>query len=1004
MLLSSTDPLNNTTTNVYDVNHNLISTTDPLGHTTTSTYDNNGNKTSSTYPATATSKNTTSYTVYNQYSEPTQTTDELGNVRVFNYDANYNPQSVTDSVGTLASFNFNANSTLAAGAIGFDISVQPGMASQFTYDANGNMASRTDALGQTTTYTYNSLGQKTAMVAPTPTTLAGGSASTTLYQYDALGNLIQTAAPLARTTGSTYDANGNKISSTDARGNVTTYQYDPLNRLIETDYPSNSTTQATKSTRTYDFRNNVITATDQNGNVTLNAYDLAGRLISVTRGYGTSSSSTTTYGYDNAGRKTSETDALGHTTSYTYDAAGRLIAVSGVAGNFQYTYDDAGNQIARADGNNNTTQFQYDARKRLIKTLNPDGTSVTNSYDGPGNLASVTDQASNVVQYTYDAANQLKTVVQLSHPNPSNNTNFYGYDNLGNLSGLTDENLHTTQNWFDLLNEPVQKTLPDGSLTETRSYDQAGNLVSLTHFNGVTTTYTYDALNRLLSRSTPGEATVSFTYTATGKRATMSVGSWNTTYSYDSLDRLAAKAAPAGTLTYGYDGAGNLASMSSNHVNGVEVQYAYDELNRLSTVTDSRLQGNQTTTYSYDPASNVATVTAPNGLQTKLNYDSLNRVTGLNSSIAGYTYTLGATGNRTQAVESNGRTINWGYDGIYRLTNETISSDPEKNDGTASYSLDPVGNRLSLNSSLSGIESGSFGYNTDDEISSETYDANGNVLAASGNTYAYDSENRMTSMNNGAVRMVYDGDGNRVAKIVGGVTTQYLVDDLNPTGLPQVVEEVVNGAVARQYTYGLQRISENQVVSNTWTPSFYVYDGAGSVRQLTNVSGAVTDEYEYDAYGNSFTKSGTTPNNYLYRGEQFDSDLGLYYLRARYYNPLTGRFLSRDPENGKARDAKTLHKYLYAGGDPINASDPSGRLDLADYAKILGLVMLADSARSVYKFGRCMSDIFTAIGAAVPYYTSSHDPNDENDKGPPHIPSMMECGLKLLKGLMPWYS
>ena len=90
-LLSSTDPLGNTTTNTYDANQNLLSITDPLGHTTSYTYDSNGNKTSQTYPATATSTNTTSTTDYNQYSEPISTTDELGNVRTFNYDANYNP-------------------------------------------------------------------------------------------------------------------------------------------------------------------------------------------------------------------------------------------------------------------------------------------------------------------------------------------------------------------------------------------------------------------------------------------------------------------------------------------------------------------------------------------------------------------------------------------------------------------------------------------------------------------------------------------------------------------------------------------------------------------------------------------------------------------------------------------------------------------------------------------------------------------------------------------------
>jgi YD repeat-containing protein len=114
-----------------------------------------------------------------------------------------------------------------------------------------------------------------------------------------------------RTTNSTYDGNGNKISDTDARGNITGYKYDALNRLIETDYPD-----GTKATKTCDFRNNVVTETDQNGNVTQHQYDLAGRQLALTRGFGTSSASTTNYAYDNAGRKISETDALQHTTAY----------------------------------------------------------------------------------------------------------------------------------------------------------------------------------------------------------------------------------------------------------------------------------------------------------------------------------------------------------------------------------------------------------------------------------------------------------------------------------------------------------------------------------------------------------------------------------------------------------------------------------------------------------------------------------------------------------------
>ena len=434
-------------------------------------------------------------------------------------------------------------------------------------------------------------------------------------------------------------------------------------------------------------------------------------------------------------------------------------------------------------------------------------------------------------------------------------------------------------------------------------------------------------------------------------------GSGTTTYAYDAMDRLATKATPEGTLNYGYDAASNVASIASNHSNGVLVAYAYDELNRLTTVTDSRLTGNQTTTYTYDPASNVATVTAPNGLQTTLSYDSLNRLTSLTTPISSYTYTLGSTGNRTGVVEGNGRTIAWNYDGIYRLTNETIGNDPSNNNGSAAYGLDPVGNRLSLNSSLPGIASGSYGYNADDEVSSETYDLNGNALTASGKSFSYDSENHLTSMNGGQVTLVYDGDGNRVAKTVAGVTTLYLVDDLNPTGYSQVVEELVNGAVTRQYTYGLQRISENQVVSNTWTTSFYGYDGGGSIRNLTNASGTVTDTYEYDAYGNALTTSGTTPNVYLYRGEQYDADLGLYYLRARYYNPATGRFMSRDPLDGDKFNPASLHKYLYANGDPIDGIDPTGRDDdLFSYTR-LATVRAAETlayARRISSLARCV--------------------------------------------------
>jgi RHS repeat-associated protein len=196
------------------------------------------------------------------------------------------------------------------------------------------------------------------------------------------------------------------------------------------------------------------------------------------------------------------------------------------------------------------------------------------------------------------------------------------------------------------------------------------------------------------------------------------------------------------------------------------------------------------------------------------------------------------------------------------------------------------------------------------------------------------------------MRIVYDGDGNRVSEAVGGVTTNYLIDSVNPTGYAQVVDELQNGAVTRTYSYGLERINENQTISGTWTASFYGYDGHGSVRQLTNAAGAVTDSYDYDAFGNLINSTGTTPNNYLFAGEAYDPALGLYYNRARYLNTTTGRFWSMDTEEGNDQDPLSLHKYFYAEGNPVTNIDPSGN-EIDEIGASIAISMTLDSMPTI---------------------------------------------------------
>jgi len=196
------------------------------------------------------------------------------------------------------------------------------------------------------------------------------------------------------------------------------------------------------------------------------------------------------------------------------------------------------------------------------------------------------------------------------------------------------------------------------------------------------------------------------------------------------------------------------------------------------------------------------------------------------------------------------------------------------------------------------------------------------------------------------------------------VNTTYLVDTANPTGYPQVMEDLVNGVVQRVYTYGVPRISQSQVISGAWAASFYGYDGQGSVRFLSGSTGAVTDHYTYDAFGNQLAAVGATPNVNRYAGEAFDAALQMTYLRARYMNPGSGRFWTADTAQGNPFDPPSLHRYLYAAADPVNEFDPLGLFSMFQGTLVhqwIGANFLADGlAKALY--GRFAGDRLSGTG------------------------------------------
>ena len=318
------------------------------------------------------------------------------------------------------------------------------------------------------------------------------------------------------------------------------------------------------------------------------------------------------------------------------------------------------------------------------------------------------------------------------------------------------------------------------------------------------------------------------------------------------------------------------------------------------------------------------------------------------SVIASYSYTLGATGNRTRIDEGTGISRVYTYDNLYRLAKEQVTDPAATQTYTTDYAYDSVGNRLNKTHTTAAdqpLVSTDYSYNAADQLITEngvtySYDLNGNLASktnSSGTTiYSYNYDDRLVRVMTPTQTLTYayDVDGNRIETTGPEGTTRYLVDANR--GLSQIVAEYkTDGAITASYVYADDLISMARNSDTHW----YLFDGLGSTRLLTADNGTVTDTYDYDAFGNLLARTGSTDNAFLFTGQRFDGNTGFYHLRARYYQLSAGRFTSLDPWEGDAYAPVTLHKYLYVDNDPLNKIDPNGRnsLSLAESAATISL-------------------------------------------------------------------
>ncbi len=886
LMTSKQLPLGNSPfTNTYDSQARVLTqkivAADGTPYTSTLAYDGTGGTTLTD----GTGK--VSKIVSNSAGNASSSTDANGNSFSRSYDASDRITSVTDKAG---------NKTAA------------------TYDpVSGWIASYTDALGNVTTFTYT----------------AQSSGGFTYYDMTNIKFADGT------TDSVTYDAHGNVLSETAANGGVTKYTYDANGRLLTLTDAKNQT-----STFTWNSDTTMATLTDALGNKTTFTYDNTKRMTSAADALGNK----TSYVLDksNAGPMTAIVGPVIGSSSSIYDDQNRQLqdVVNSAGGKFHYDYTVTGQLAQVSDSLNHVTKYTYDGDDRISTVTNSAGEKVTYAYDAGGRVTSVSDTNGPRITYTY-TTNDLVA----SATDGAGRKTTYGYDANGSLTSVTTPSGGVYKSTLDKVGLLTSTTNPLGEVT-TFSLDAAGAVKSVTAPGGITTSVTRDANEAITSMTSAngnvwnavldadGRATkitdplgqaMSFAYTGDQlTTATLPLGTL--TMTYDAASRVTKQTFSDGvTVSNTYDSNGNLTGTANvtitrdqmgrpTNINGIamtldgedrpttltyasgkSLTYAYDASGLLSSITD--WVGGKTT-FAYDGAGKLTSVTYPNGVTTTNTFDADGNVVKIAAgSLASISLTRDAGGKITAA-------------------DRNLPIAPALTAGSQQYSFDAAG-----------------------QLKSATYDAMGRVTSQNGRTYTWNLASQLTGFKDGTntASFTYDGFGEMVSSTATGATQNFVFNYW--TDLPALSIVKQGSGDLRYYVYTPDGLLLYSIEANNNARHFYHFDEMGNTAFLTDDKGAVSDSYAITPYGEIAAHTGTMENPFVWQGEFGVMQVGtnLYYVRDRFYDATTARFISRDPE--LTFDPAASEPYSYAGGNPMLYIDPfgSGFLSwLGDVGKKIG--------------------------------------------------------------------
>ena len=817
----------------------------------------------------------------------------------------------------------------------------------FSYDKNNHLNVVKDDFGAKMRYDYDCLGNVTLE----ERVIADGVHSVIHYAYNKNGWLVQRTEEIqgngpvqAAVTRYAYDANGNLTKITTPKGSEIHRSYDADDRLTEErvldrkngidrrvqyayDAAGNVLKQAIlgtdgeclESSTRYDLKDRATHRTNPAGGVTRYLYDRNDRLRKEISPYGyepeNDDGAGVSYTYDSRGNRLRTTNALGEVvqelsynlrnqpviqedtfgnrTELSYELDGKIKDVRRLGnGNRnhqrilqQYEYNARRQITGVVDGNRNPISYDVDSWGRITGIGFADGGKEGYEYTPAGQISRTIDGNGNAVQYRYNSLGKVsERIDQLGF------TETFRYDEEGNLSLHIDRDGRQLQRACNVFGQPVYEKASDAEGKHTNistwHYDSLGR-VTRAVCDGKSYEYIYDAYGNLKEKRSNGKRLVSYTH--------------------DRAGQITEIRDPEGVCTrYEYDILGRRSRIFND--DGLEVRYGYDALNRIC---DIRYGNGVKTAYTYDGDGNVRTLETRAGEDVLLSFAYRYDGNGNRTAKTGTQATLGGITTGNNALD-----LSYAYDVRGQLLEE------RRNGASVCYAYDKAGNRIRKTDAQGEIR---YLYNEKNQLVEEespadrkqfSYDRQGGIIeeknAAGIRLFSYNSRHQQTRVETetGSVQENrYDAEGLRFELLENGRRTSFVYHD------GELLQEEGREEQGTSYHLGagMEAFRRGQELS------YYHRDEQLSTVFVTDGHGEIRNSYQYDAFGIPLETTEQLNNRIRYTGQQYDELTEQYYLRARYYNPVAGRFMQEDVYQGDG-----LNLYAYCGNNPVVYDDPSG--------------------------------------------------------------------------------